>query len=132
MITALAFAPSDPNTQYAGTFIGTVWRTLDNGANWHEIDWTGRPGTGVNDLAVAPDDKYKVYVAYGGWLVNSLFRARKVGTGGSVTAVASAQAPHSQDPPPMASSSATRSASFEPPTAASTGGRSTAGSPMCR
>jgi photosystem II stability/assembly factor-like uncharacterized protein len=102
-VTALAWSPSHDGTQYAGTAAGTVWRTLDDGATWHEIAWVDQPTTrAVTDLAVAPDDEYQVYVAYGGWTYDHVFRVRKVEAGGAVTAVAISDPPHSQARVPSA------------------------------
>ncbi len=66
-IQALALAPSDSDTLYAGTTDGQVWRTTDAGATWTNVNTSNLPGRPIARLAVARDDPQTVYAAYGGF-----------------------------------------------------------------
>jgi hypothetical protein len=75
VITALAFAPSDPNTVYAGTYDGRIFGTSDaeeSNPQWHEVDGglpvnphgdltTGDTNQTVMDLKVDPADPDRVF-----------------------------------------------------------------------
>lgn len=76
LITAVAVAPSDSNTVYAGTSQGELWRTTNAGATWTDV--TSRTGGGapqpnraVSRLAVDPANPQRVYKVYNGFDVNS-------------------------------------------------------------
>lgn len=62
-MSALAPAPSDSSTIYAGTFFGRAFRSVDGGATWTQTAKFGT--TYVSALAVDPTDPQTVYVASG-------------------------------------------------------------------
>jgi photosystem II stability/assembly factor-like uncharacterized protein len=75
--TAIAIAPSDPQTVYAGTLNGDVWMTTDRGATWQSragIDAGPLPVRAVNDIVVDPLDSRTAYVAYSGFDANGTGR----------------------------------------------------------
>jgi hypothetical protein len=65
-ITAIAIAPSDPLTIYAGTDDGNVQVTTDSGENWNNIS-SGLPDRFVSKLAVHPDESTTAFVALSGY-----------------------------------------------------------------
>ncbi|NDL57564.1 WD40/YVTN/BNR-like repeat-containing protein [Phytoactinopolyspora mesophila] len=66
-ITAVAVAPTDGDTLYAGTDDGKLWWTDDVGENWHEVDSSELPGTWVTRIAVHPDDAKIAYATFSGF-----------------------------------------------------------------
>lgn len=63
-ITDLAVHPDYPNTIYAGTACGGVFKSTDNGISWIPIfDEQGAPSIGA--LAIHPDDPQILYVGTG-------------------------------------------------------------------
>lgn len=70
-IQALAVAPSEADTLYAGTTDGLIWRTSDGGANWTNVNAPKLPGRAVARLAVAADDPQTVYAVFGGFAVQT-------------------------------------------------------------
>ena len=71
VITAIAPAPSDPNTVYAGVLYGQVVVTRDGGLTWHS--GSGLPDRFIRDLAVHPDDPRQAYAVAGGFLTGHVF-----------------------------------------------------------
>jgi photosystem II stability/assembly factor-like uncharacterized protein len=64
---ALALNPSNPNTMYAGSASGGLWRSRTGGLGasaWEYVD-TGFPVLGVSAIAVAPDDSNTIYIGTG-------------------------------------------------------------------
>lgn len=64
---ALALNPERPETIYAGSASGGLWRSFSGGlgpAAWHRVE-TGFPVLGVGAVALAPDDTATVYVGTG-------------------------------------------------------------------
>ena len=77
--TAVAIAPSDSQTVYAGTLNGDVWMSTDRGATWRSIagDRAGPlPVRAVNDIIVDPRSARTVYVAYSGFDANGTGNGR--------------------------------------------------------
>ena len=68
-ITAIAVAPSNSNTLYAGTDDGNVWRSLDKAASWEPVD-VGLPERWVTSLSVDPQDDARVVVTFSGFRYN--------------------------------------------------------------
>ncbi|MBS0396708.1 MAG: hypothetical protein JSR54_18960, partial [Proteobacteria bacterium] len=62
--TVAAGVPEAPDTFYAGTAGGGVWKTDDAGRTWRALT-DAVPVTGVGALAVAPSDPRVVYVGTG-------------------------------------------------------------------
>lgn len=71
VITAIAPAPSDPNTVYAGVLHGQVVVTRDGGRTWNS--GSGLPDRFIRDLAVHPDDPRQAYAVAGGFLTGHVF-----------------------------------------------------------
>ncbi|MDE2973840.1 MAG: hypothetical protein OXU64_03805 [Gemmatimonadota bacterium] len=71
VITAIAPAPSDSNTVYAGVLYGQVVVTRDGGLTWHS--GSGLPDRFIRDLAVHPDDPEQAYAVAGGFLTGHVF-----------------------------------------------------------
>lgn len=63
----LAFNPQNPNTIYAGSASGGLWRTYTSGfgaVGWEMVD-TGFPILGVSTIAFAPGDSTTMYIGTG-------------------------------------------------------------------
>jgi len=63
----LAFNPQDPNTIYAGSASGGLWRTRTGGVGalaWEYMP-TGHAVLGVGSIAIAPDDSNTIYIGTG-------------------------------------------------------------------
>lgn len=71
VITAIAPAPSDSNTVYAGVLYGEVVVTRDGGRTWHS--GSGLPDRFIRDIAVHPDDAEQAYAVAGGFLTGHVF-----------------------------------------------------------
>lgn len=71
VITAIAPAPSDSNTVYAGVLHGQVVVTRDGGLTWHS--GSGLPDRFIRDIAVHPDDPRQAYAVAGGFLTGHVF-----------------------------------------------------------
>jgi len=61
-VNAIAIAPGESDSIYAGTSTGRLWVTTD-GASWAERT-SGLPGGSLGDIAVDPDDSARAYVAF--------------------------------------------------------------------
>lgn len=64
---ALAFNPQNPNTIWAGSASGGLWRSTTSGIGriaWEYIA-TGFPVLGVAAIAIAPDDSNTIYIGTG-------------------------------------------------------------------
>jgi photosystem II stability/assembly factor-like uncharacterized protein len=62
-IGAFAFHPTDPHTIFAGTPVGGLWRTQDDGANWTLL--TELPKLGISDIAIDPLTPDTMYMMTG-------------------------------------------------------------------
>ena len=62
-INAFAFDPKDPQTIYAATPVGGLWRTQDDGAHWKSL--FSRPELGIQDIAVDPNSPNTLYMLTG-------------------------------------------------------------------
>ena len=63
----LAFNPLNPNTIYAGSASGGLWRSFSGGTGayaWHRIE-TGFPVMGVAAIAIDPFDSNTIYIGTG-------------------------------------------------------------------
>ena len=75
VITAIAIAPSDPNTIYAGTDDGRIFRTTNAGATpWNLVDNFANTldtfnGQMVMDMQVDPADANHVFAVTSAWVV---------------------------------------------------------------
>ncbi len=71
-INCIAFHPSLPNTYWAGTPAGGLWKTTDNGNTW-TTNTDNLPVLGISDIAIDPTNASIMYVATGdGDVANSL------------------------------------------------------------
>ena len=64
---ALAFNPQNPNTVYAGSASGGLWRSYTGGVGvdaWHNVS-TGFPVLGVSSITFAPNDSNIIYIGTG-------------------------------------------------------------------
>ncbi len=64
---AIAFNPQNPNTIYAGSASGGLWRSYSGGVGsdvWEAVP-TGFPVLGVGGIAIAPDDSNTIYIGTG-------------------------------------------------------------------
>jgi len=59
-LTTIGFHPTDPDVVYAGTFPAGMFKTVDGGQTWREIN-TGFRNDGVFSLAFHPDDPDILY-----------------------------------------------------------------------
>jgi hypothetical protein len=66
-VTWLAPAKTAPNTIYAGTDTGKLWKTTDLGAHWTEFTGKGLPTRWVNAIVVDPTDADHAFVAFSGY-----------------------------------------------------------------
>ncbi|MHC4350745.1 MAG: hypothetical protein ACYS15_19760 [Planctomycetota bacterium] len=64
---AIAFHPSNPNTVFAGSASGGLWRSTTGGVGptaWERVD-TGLPVLGVSTIAFEPDNPNVMYIGTG-------------------------------------------------------------------
>lgn len=63
-VNCSAVDPTDPQTIYAGTPGGGLWKSTDNGQNWAPL-FTDLPTLGVSGIAIDPTDPQTIYCATG-------------------------------------------------------------------
>jgi hypothetical protein len=61
---ALLINPNDPNTIYAGSVGGGVWKTTDGGASWNPLTDL-LPSIGIGTMAMDPQDPNTLYAGTG-------------------------------------------------------------------
>jgi len=68
-VSTIAPSKSDPNTIYAGTDNGRLWRTTDLGTTWQEFPnpFAPDPPRWVTSVVVDPVDSTHAYASYGGF-----------------------------------------------------------------
>jgi hypothetical protein len=64
-VTTIGPAKTDPNTIYAGTDTGKLWKTTDLGAHWTQMQ--GLPQRWVNFVTVDPTNANHVFAAFSGY-----------------------------------------------------------------
>ena len=62
--------PTDPNTMYAGSVGGGVWKTTDGGASWNPLTDL-LPSIGIGSMAMDPQDPNTLYAGTGEWYTGS-------------------------------------------------------------
>lgn len=73
-VLAIAIAPSDNLTVYAGTSNGSVWRSTDGGAalgNWSDVTSSPLPNRFVTDIVVDQTDPDIVYLTFSGFSIST-------------------------------------------------------------
>jgi photosystem II stability/assembly factor-like uncharacterized protein len=63
-VDRIAFHPTDPNTVYAGTPAGGLWRSLNGGTSWASVN-SFMPSLGVSGIVVSWADPNDLYVLTG-------------------------------------------------------------------
>jgi photosystem II stability/assembly factor-like uncharacterized protein len=66
-ISAIAVAPSDPDTLWVGTDNGYLYRSHDGGQSWTELPPPVRPHLWISRITVDPDDADVVYLTFSGY-----------------------------------------------------------------
>jgi len=66
-MTAIDVAKTAPDTIYAGTDTGRLWKTEDGGDNWTWFNSHGLPETWVTRVAIDPTDSNTVYATFSGF-----------------------------------------------------------------
>ena len=64
---SIAFNPQNPNTMYAGSASGGLWKSYSGGVGvnaWQRIE-TGFPALGVSTIAIEPNDSNVIYIGTG-------------------------------------------------------------------
>ncbi|MEI6206917.1 MAG: SUMF1/EgtB/PvdO family nonheme iron enzyme [Desulfuromonadales bacterium] len=69
-VYSLAIDPSDPQTIYAGTIGGGVFKSTNGGTNWSAVS-TGLTNTNVNSLAIDPSTPQTIYAGTSGGVFKS-------------------------------------------------------------
>ncbi|HEX3530399.1 MAG TPA: hypothetical protein VH988_25330 [Thermoanaerobaculia bacterium] len=77
-LSALAQAPSSPQTLYAATVSGRLFRSLDGGATWGERQ-SGLPAAVIVDLSVDPQDPRTVFARTSSTGQEAVLRSRNGG-----------------------------------------------------
>jgi hypothetical protein len=67
---ALVIRPDDPNTMYAGSVGGGVWKTTDGGASWNPLTDL-LPSIGIGSLVMDPKNPDTLYAGTGEWFTGS-------------------------------------------------------------
>lgn len=67
---SLVIRPDDPNTMYAGSVGGGVWKTIDGGNTWNPLTDL-LPSIGIGALAMDPQNPDTLYAGTGEWYTNS-------------------------------------------------------------
>jgi len=63
-VARVAGVPGDPQTYYAATSAGGVWKSVDGGISWRPI-FDGQPISSIGSIAVAPSNPNVIYVGSG-------------------------------------------------------------------
>ena len=63
-VNVIAFHPSDPNTVFAGTPAGGLWKTSNAGVDWIPLT-DGIPSIGVSGIVVHPTSPNTIYILTG-------------------------------------------------------------------
>ncbi len=63
-VLSMTFDPNDPNTLYAGTAGGGLWRSADRGVSWAPLT-DGYPFISIGGVAVNPADSNQLMIATG-------------------------------------------------------------------
>jgi photosystem II stability/assembly factor-like uncharacterized protein len=63
-VNVIAFHPTDPNTIYAGTPSGGLWRTTDHGGSWTPLT-DNLPRIGISGIVIHPSNPNHVYILTG-------------------------------------------------------------------
>lgn len=66
-ITGLDVSKTEPNTLWAGTDDGRVWKTTDLGVSWTRIEDPALPDRWVTTVAIDPTNPNRVYLTYSGF-----------------------------------------------------------------
>ncbi len=66
-LTAIAPAPAEVGTIYAGTDDGNLWFTHDGGGTWTEAESEALPDAWITRVTVDPDDPQTAYATYSGF-----------------------------------------------------------------
>ncbi len=66
-VQAIGLSASAPDTIYAGTDNGYLWKTTDAGGEWTELTSDALPGTWVTAIAVEPRNAGRLYVSHSGF-----------------------------------------------------------------
>ena len=67
---SLVIRPDDPNTMYAGSVGGGVWKTTDGGASWNPLTDL-LPSIGIASLAMDPKNPDTLYAGTGEYFTSS-------------------------------------------------------------
>ncbi|HME08843.1 MAG TPA: hypothetical protein VKG25_17425, partial [Bryobacteraceae bacterium] len=78
VLSAIAVAPSDPNTIYAGTNTGLVWVTRNAGGSWQKIT-SGLPVAAVTRISVDPLDATAAYITFSGFSLHHVWKTNNAG-----------------------------------------------------
>jgi photosystem II stability/assembly factor-like uncharacterized protein len=66
-VQAIGLSATAPETIYAGTDNGYLWKTTDGGGEWTELTQDALPNTWVTAIAVEPRNANRLYVSYSGY-----------------------------------------------------------------
>src|SRR5688572_12999861 len=67
---SLVIHPNDPNTMYAGSVSGGVWKTVDAGQSWKPLTDL-LPSIGISTIAMDPTNPEVLYAGTGEWFTGS-------------------------------------------------------------
>ncbi len=67
IVSSFATDPKDPNTVYAGTFVGGVFKSTNGGGNWlgFNVGLISLYDRAVTSLALDPNDSNTIFAASG-------------------------------------------------------------------
>ena len=63
-ILTIVVDPNNPETLYAGSASGGLWRSVNDGTTWNYVP-TGKPVLGVSAIAVDPNNSNTIYIGTG-------------------------------------------------------------------